>query len=177
MRTTLGRTEAGGRLAATLGLLWVGAAPFLGAGALSAQAGNGHAVTKRVLTLADARVAAEAATAEARRLSAPGGAIAVVDDGGHLVYLIRLDDTFPAAADIATAKARTAALFRRPTQVLEDAIVGGRATLLNVADAPLQGGVPLMVGGQVVGAIGVSGAASAAQDTELAVAGAAALHD
>ncbi len=132
--------------------------------------------SRPTLTLEGAKIVAEAAVAEARRLEAPGGAIAVVDDGGHLIYLERLEGTFPAGARIAEAKARTAALFRRPTQVLEDAIVGGRATLLNVADAPLQGGVPIVVGGVVVGAVGVSGAASAAQDTELAVAAAAAVH-
>lgn len=152
------------------------AAFALSAGPLVAQAGIGSSTHKPVLTLEEARIAAAAAAAQARRVSAPGGAIAVVDDGGHLVFLLRLDHTFPAAPDIATAKARTAALFRRPTKTLEDVIVGGRATLLNVADAPLQGGVPLLIGGQVVGAIGVSGAASAAQDTELAVAGAVALH-
>ncbi len=122
----------------------------------------------RVLTLAGARAVGGAAAAEAARLNAPGGAIAVVDDGGHVLYLERLDNTFPAAADIAIAKARTAVLFRRPTKVLEDAIVGGRTTLLNVADAPLQGGVPLVVDGVVVGAVGVSGAASADQDEAIA---------
>jgi glc operon protein GlcG len=142
----------------------------LGPGALAAQT-----QARAVLTLDGARQAAAAAVTEARRLNAPGGAIAVVDDGGHLLYLERLDNTFPAAATVAIGKARTAALFRRPTKGLEDAIVGGRTTLLAVAEAPLQGGVPLMVNGVVVGAIGVSGAASAAQDTELAVAGAAAI--
>lgn len=139
--------------------------------AASAQAQVSH---KRVLTLEGAKAAAAAAVAEAKRLSAPGGAIAVVDDGGHVLYLERLDNTFPAAADIAIGKARTAALFRRPTKGLEDAIVGGRTSLLAVAEAPLQGGVPIVVDGVVVGAIGVSGAATAQQDTELAVAGAAA---
>lgn len=142
----------------------------LGAGPLAAQT-QPHAT----LTLDGAKQAAAAAVAEARRLNAPGGAIAVVDDGGNLLYLERLDDTFPAAAAVAIGKARTSALFRRPTKGLEDAIVAGRTTLLAVAEAPLQGGVPIVVKGVVVGAIGVSGAASAAQDTELAVAGAAAI--
>lgn len=130
--------------------------------------------TKMALTLDGAKQVAAAAVAEANRLHAPGGTIAVVDDGGHVLYLERLDNTFPAAANIAMAKARTAALFRRPSQVLEDAILGGRASLLAVAEAPLQGGVPIEVDGAVVGAVGVSGAASAAQDTEIAVAAAAA---
>ncbi len=129
---------------------------------------------KKTLTLDGAKRAAAAAVAEATKLSAPGGAIAVVDDGGHILYLERLDNTFPAAANISIEKARTAALFRRPSKVLEDAIVSGRTTLLAVADAPLQGGVPIVVDGVVVGAIGVSGAASAEQDTQIAVAGAAA---
>lgn len=149
------------------------------AGAGNAREARGQesvlSFTRPGLTLEGARRAGEAAVDEARRIGAPGGAFAVVDDGGHLLYLVRLDGTFPAASDIATAKARTAALFRRPTSGLEDAIVAGRATLLNVAEAPLQGGVPLLVDGHVVGAIGVSGAASAAQDTELATAGAAAM--
>lgn len=131
-------------------------------------------VDKKVLTLAGARIIASAAEAEAQRLGAPSGAIAVVDDGGNVLLVERLDNTFPAAANISIAKARTAALFRRPSKVLEDAIVGGRATLLNVADAPLQGGVPIVVDGVVVGAVGVSGAASADQDQAIAVAAAGA---
>ncbi len=140
---------------------------------LSATA-DAQVSNKKTLTLDGAKRAAAAAVAEATKLSAPGGAIAVVDDGGHILYLERLDNTFPAAANISIEKARTAALFRRPSKVLEDAIVSGRTTLLAVADAPLQGGVPIVVDGVVVGAIGVSGAASAEQDTQIAVAGAAA---
>lgn len=136
---------------------------------------NAQVMEKKVLTLAGAKSVAAAAVAEATRLNAPGGAIAIVDDGGNLVYVERLDNTFPAAAQISINKARTAALFRRPSKVLEDAIVGGRTTLLAVADAPLQGGVPIMIDGVVVGAVGVSGAASAAQDTEIAEAAAAAM--
>ncbi len=134
-------------------------------------------VTQSVkLTLDGAKQVASAAAAKARELNAPGGAIAVVDDGGNIIYVERLENTFPAGAEISVKKARTAALFRRPSKDLEMAIVGGRSVLLNVADAPLQGGVPIIVNEQVVGAIGVSGAASAAQDEELARAGAAALH-
>jgi glc operon protein GlcG len=119
---------------------------------------------------------AAAAVGEAKRLGAPGGAIAVVDDGGHLLYLERLDGTFPAASRVATEKARTAAVFRKETAAFESAVNGGRVAFLgNHAATPLQGGVPIRIGGQVVGAIGVSGAASAQQDTELATVGAAAL--
>lgn len=122
-----------------------------------------------VMTLALAKQLMASAEAEAVRLKAPGGAIAIVDDGGHLVLLERLDGTFPAAAAVSTEKARTAAVFRMPTENLENAIKNGRNALLGVSVmTPLQGGVPIRVHGRVVGAVGVSGAASAAQDTEIA---------
>jgi len=134
------------------------------------------AASKPVLLLDEAKRVGAAAAAEAKRLGAPSGAIAVVDDGGHLLYLERLDNTFPAASNVALAKARTAAEFRKPTADFETAVNGGRYAFLGNREAtPLQGGIPLMIDGQVVGAIGVSGAASAQQDTELATAGAAAL--
>ncbi len=152
---------------------WLLCVPLLAGLSSSGQA---QVVNRATLTLDGAKTAAAAAVSEAKKLSAPGGAIAVVDEGGHLLYLERLDNTFPAAANIAAAKARTAALFRRPTKGMEDAIISGRTTLLAVAEAPLQGGVPLTIDGVVVGAIGVSGAASADQDTEIAVAGAAGLN-
>ncbi|MFI5318692.1 MAG: heme-binding protein [Myxococcota bacterium] len=121
------------------------------------------------MTLALAKKLGAAAEAEAARLGAPGGAFAVVDDGGHLVYLVRLDGTFPAAATVSTEKARTAAVFRMPTANLENAIKNGRNALLGVAVmTPLQGGVPVTIGGRVVGAIGVSGSSSAQEDTDIA---------
>lgn len=110
-----------------------------------------------------------AAAVEQVRKGAGTGAIAVVDDGGHLVYLERLENTFPAAAIVAFEKARTAAVFRRPTKVFEEAIASGRSALLGVAVmTPLEGGVPIVVNGRVVGAVGVSGAASAAEDEVIA---------
>ena len=125
--------------------------------------------TKPYLTMDGAKQVAAAAEREAKRLAAPSGVIAIVDDGGHLLYLERLDNTFPAAATVATEKARTAATFRRPTSVFEDAVKGGRLALLGVdVMTPLQGGVPILMDGQVVGAIGVSGAASAQQDDDIA---------
>jgi glc operon protein GlcG len=130
--------------------------------------------SKQVLTLEGAKVAAAAAVAEAKRGN-EGASIAIVDDGGNLMYLERLQPTFPMGATISTEKARTAALFQKPTKVLEDAIVGGRTPLLNAWSAPLNGGEPIVVNGQVVGAIGVSGASSAARDAAIATAGAAAL--
>ena len=140
------------------------------AAALSASAASGQ-----TLTLARAKQIAATAAAEAKRLSAPGGAIAITDAGGHLLYLERLDGTFPAAAAVSTEKARTAAIFQKPTSDFEDAIRGGRTALLGVdVMTPLQGGVPIRVGNVVVGAIGVSGAASAQQDNEIANAAASA---
>lgn len=132
-------------------------------------------VQKHVLTLSGARIVAQAAEAEAKRLNTTG-AIAVVDDGGSLLFLVRLDNTFPAGAAVATDKARTAATFRMPTKNLEDAVKNGRTSLVAVSVmTPLVGGIPLVVDGQIVGAVGVSGAASAQQDEELANVAAAAL--
>lgn len=128
----------------------------------------------KTLSLAGARIVADAAAAEAHKRNA-GGAIAVVDIGGHLLFLERLDNTFPAAATVAVEKARTAATFRRPTRDFEKAIANGRASLLGVAVmTPLQGGVPIVVNGEVVGAVGVSGATSAQEDDDIAAAAAAA---
>ena len=117
---------------------------------------------QRTLTLEGAKAIAAAAVAEATKGN-EGASIAVVDDGGNLMYLERLQPTFPMGATISTEKARTAALFQKPTKILEDAIVGGRTPLLNAWSAPLNGGEPIVVDGQVVGAVGVSGASSAAQ--------------
>jgi uncharacterized protein GlcG (DUF336 family) len=136
--------------------------------ALGLAQSAGDSAQKRVLTLAGARAIASAAESEAKRLNTTG-AIAVVDDGGSLLYLVRIDNTFPAAAAVATDKARTAATFRMPTRNLEDAVKNGRTALVAVTEmTPLAGGVPIVIDGQVVGAIGVSGAASAMQDEELA---------
>ncbi|MEZ6243117.1 MAG: heme-binding protein [Phycisphaerales bacterium] len=127
------------------------------------------------MTLELARAVIDAGVVEAGRLSA-GGAIAVVDDGGYLVCLVRLDDTFPAAAEVASAKARTAAIFRKPTKDFEDAVRAGRTTLVAVEPmTPLEGGVPIRIDGVVVGAVGVSGAHSSAEDVQIATAAADAL--
>lgn len=128
---------------------------------------------KKALTLDGAKHIIATAVAAARAKNAPGGAIAIVDDGGNLVAMERLDNTFVAAANIAIGKARTAAIFKHSTKTFEDIIKGGRTSMVALSDfTPLQGGVPLMVAGQVIGAIGVSGAASAQQDEEVAMAGA-----
>ena len=154
---------------AVLLALAAGAAPALGA----------DVADQPVLTLDGAKSIVAAAVAYAKRNGAPGGAIAVVDIAGTVIYLERLDDTFPNASEVAIGKARTAALFRKPTRAFEEAVNQGRYAMLSVpAVAPftaLQGGVPVELHGKVVGAIGVSGAASAAQDEEIASAGAARL--
>lgn len=127
--------------------------------------------TKKTLTLEGAKKAIAAAVAEAKKAGATG-VIAVVDDGGNLMALERIDGTFAAGANISIGKARTAVLFKKPTKVFEDVIGKGRTAMVAVDFTPLQGGIPIAVEGQVVGGIGVSGASSAQQDEELAIAGA-----
>lgn len=128
------------------------------------------------LTMDGARKVAEAAAAYAKANGAAGN-IAVVDEGGHLLYFMRLDGSFSAGANVSIGKARTSATFKKPTKEFEDIINKGRFTMTALPDfTPLQGGVPIMHGGQVVGAIGVSGAKSAQQDEDVARAGAAAVE-
>lgn len=126
--------------------------------------------TKNISLEAAKKVVAEAVK-YAKANNAPGGAIAIVDNGGNLVYLERLDGTFAAAAEVSVKKANTAALFKAPSAKLENSINGGRQALITVGHTFLQGGIPIMVDGQMIGAIGVSGAASAQQDEEIAIAG------
>jgi len=131
---------------------------------------------KKSITLEGARTVISGAKAFARTANAPGGVIAVVDDGGNLVALERLDGTFTAGANISVGKAKTAVMFKRPTKFFEDIIKNGRTSMVALPDfTPLQGGVPITVDGQIIGGVGVSGAASAQQDEELAMAGAAML--
>lgn len=131
---------------------------------------------KKVLTLEGAKTVAAAAEAEARKNNW-NVVIAVVDDGGHLVYLQRLDGTQTGSIDVAIQKARTAQAFKRPTKVFEEAIAGGRTALIALPGAlPLEGGLPIMVDGQLVGAIGVSGVKST-EDGQIAKAGAASIGD
>ncbi|MEO8018504.1 MAG: heme-binding protein [Pseudomonadota bacterium] len=135
--------------------------------------------THSELTLEGAHRAVAAAFAYARGHAAPGGAVAVVDAGGHTILVERLDGTFPAGADISMGKARTAVMFRRPTRGIEETINKGRDAMIPLAAitwfTPLQGGIPITVNGEIVGGIGVSGASSAQQDEEIAIAGAQAL--
>ncbi|HXE90907.1 MAG TPA: heme-binding protein [Terriglobales bacterium] len=149
------------------------------AAALMTAAASAQIAEKKSLTLEGARKVIAAAKAEAQKLNAPGGVIAVVDDGGNLMALERLDGTFAAGANISIGKARTAVQFKRPTRFFEELINSsgkGRTVMAALNDfTPLIGGVPVLVDNQVVGGVGVSGAASAAQDEELAIAGANAL--
>src|SRR5258706_2048721 len=151
---------------------WIAAALLLSA--ISAIAAGQTVTEKKSLTIEGAKKVIAAAVAYAKKNNAPGGVIAVVDDGGNLMALERLDGTFAAGATISIGKARTAVLFKRPTKVFEDIIKNGRTAMVALPDnlfTPLQGGIPITVDGQIVGGVGVSGAASAAQDEELAVAG------
>src|SRR6058998_989037 len=143
---------------------------------LAAAISHAQVAEKKVLTLDGALKVIAGAVAEAKAKNAPGGVIAVVDDGGNLMALERLDGTFAMGATISVGKARTAVLFKKPTRFFEELINKGRTAMTAVDGfTPLIGGIPIMVDNQVVGGIGVSGAASAAQDEELALAGANAL--
>ena len=131
--------------------------------------------TKHTLELADLKAIAAAAEAEALR-NQWAVSIAIVDDGGHLLWLQRLDGAPPISAHIAPAKAHTAALGRRESKVYEDVINGGRYSFLSAPDirGMLEGGVPILKDGQVIGAVGVSGVKSS-EDVQIARAGIAAL--
>src|SRR5262245_48019663 len=142
---------------------------------LSSQA---QVVEKKSLNLEGANKAIAAAVDYAKKNNAPGGVIAVVDEGGNLMALERLDGTFAMGATISIGKARTAVLFKKPTRFFEELINKGRTAMTAVDGfTPLIGGIPIIIDGQVVGGIGVSGAASANQDEELALAGAAAFSE
>jgi glc operon protein GlcG len=141
------------------------------------HADQSHVSSKCVLTLEGAKRAGEAAELYAK-VNDAAPSIAVVDDGGHLLYFARSEKGFAAAANVSIGKARTAAIFKKPTKDFEDTINKGRFTMTALPDfTPLQGGVPIIHEGQVVGAIGVSGAKSAQQDEEVAKAGAAVIAD
>jgi glc operon protein GlcG len=131
--------------------------------------------TKHTLELADLKTIAAAAEAEALR-NQWAVTIAIVDDGGHLLWLQRLDGAPAISAHIAPAKANTAALGRRESKVYEDVINGGRYSFLSAPDLKgmLEGGVPILKDGQVIGAVGVSGVKSS-EDVQIARAGIAAL--
>ncbi len=153
----------------TVSAALVAAAIVLGASTLRAA---DELAVKKVLSLSAAMKIAAAAQAEAARRGATV-VIAVVDDGGNLIVLHRLDDTQVASVEVGIGKARTAAIFRRPSKEFEDQIRSGRVAALALPGAtPLQGGVPITVDGKVVGAIGVSGN-TPQEDEDIAKAGAA----
>jgi uncharacterized protein GlcG (DUF336 family)/quercetin dioxygenase-like cupin family protein len=159
----------------TTGFTWLFAMLSVMLGLASAQT-----VEKKTLTLQGAERVIAAAKAEAQGLQAPGGVIAVVDDGGNLMAVERLDGTFAAGANISIGKARTAVLFKKPTRFFEELVNSngkGRTVMTALNDfTPLIGGIPISVDGQIVGGVGVSGAASADQDEKLAIAGATAFN-
>ena len=125
---------------------------------------------KKGLTLADAKAIAAAAEAEALK-NQWRVTISVLDDGGNLLYLQRLDDAPVGSVAVSQEKARTAFLFKRTTKSIEEAIAGGRTVMLTLPGAtPIEGGLPLLHEGRVVGAIGVSGVQSS-QDAQIAQAG------
>lgn len=134
-------------------------------------------VNTKTISLDGAKKVAAEAVKYAKANSAPGGSIAIVDEGGNLIYVERLDGTFAASADVAIQKAKTAAQFKAPSKKLEDAVNGGRNALITVGRTFLQGGIPIVYNGEIIGAIGVSGAASATQDEEIATAGSKAKID
>ncbi|OGA35054.1 MAG: hypothetical protein A3F75_02840 [Betaproteobacteria bacterium RIFCSPLOWO2_12_FULL_64_23] len=129
--------------------------------------------TKPCLTLDDCRRMIAACEAEARRNNWEV-VIAILDDGGHLLMLERMDGATPANAEIAMQKGRSAAISRRSTKMWEDRIKDGRLAMLKMPVLPVQGGIPVMYQGECVGGIGVSGVQSH-EDEQIAQAGADAL--
>jgi glc operon protein GlcG len=142
-----------------------------------AASADAQVAEQKNITLDAAKKVVAEAVKYAKANNAPGGSIAVVDNGGNLVYMERLDGTFAASAEVAIKKANTSALFKAPSVKLENSINGGRQALITVGHTFLQGGIPIIYNGQVIGAIGVSGAASAQQDEEIAIAGSKAKID
>ena len=142
-------------------------ASLFSVGSMAAQLAD-----RKALTLEVAKQMAAAAEAEAVK-NKWTVAIAVVDEGGHLVFLEKIDDTQYGSIEVAIHKAKTAIAFKRPTKVLEDAIAGGRNAILGLTAAgalPLEGGIPISLDGRIIGAVGVSGVTSQ-QDAQVAKAG------
>lgn len=158
-----------GRRVATLLTAALVAAP------LTAWADSPATLEKRVLTLAAARAIAAAAEADATARGV-GVVIVVVDDTGNVIQLTRMDTAQVASVNVGIGKARTAAIYRRPTREFEEQIRNGRIAALALVDAtPLQGGVPVVLNGRVVGAVGVSGDTPQV-DENIAIAGARAFR-
>ncbi len=144
--------------------------------AASALMASAQTFPKRVMSLEAATKIAAAAQAEAAKRGATV-VIVIVDDGGYPILLQRLDDTQVASVDVGIGKARTAAIFRRPSKVFEDQVREGRVAALALPGAtPLQGGLPIVFEGKVIGAIGMSGN-TPQEDEEIAMAGNAAAEE
>ena len=121
---------------------------------------NAQLIEKKTLSLELAKKIAEVAETEAVKNNWTV-VISIVDDGGNLVYLCRMDNTQIGSIEVSIQKARTAIFFKRPTKVFEDMVAGGRNAILSLPGVlPLEGGMPLIVKGQIIGAIGISGAKS-----------------
>jgi uncharacterized protein GlcG (DUF336 family) len=139
-----------------------------------ASSAHAQLVDHKALTLAEAKKLVAAAQEDAAKTNL-NMAIAIVDAGGHLLLFEKMDGTQTGSINIAIAKARSAALFKRPTKVFEDAVAGGRTVVLSLEGVlPIEGGLPLTAGGRVIGGIGVSGG-TAPQDGVVAAAGLAVL--
>ena len=137
---------------------------------LTAFIANAQLATKKTLTLEAAKKIAAAAEAEAAKNKFTM-VICVVDDGGHIILLEKMDGTQLGSVQVAQDKAMTALNFKRPTKALEDAVAGGRNAVLKLTGAiPIEGGIPITVDGQIIGAVGVSGGTSP-QDAQVAAAG------
>ena len=152
--------------------VWFGQLVAVVAGLLVAAAAAAQPMPTygTAINLETAKRIAAAAVVEAKKNNWPV-AIAIVDNHGVLVYYEMLDDTQTAGAHVAVEKARTSAMFRRPTKVFEDGVAGGRVAILGLTGAmPIEGGIPIIAAGKVIGAIGVSGVTSQ-QDAQVARAG------
>ncbi len=124
-------------------------------------------LSKPVLSLSDAKAAAAAAAAVATE-NGWKVVIAILDDGGNLLYLERADGTQAGSVDVAIAKGRTAIMFKRPTKAFEETVAGGRTVMMMLPGVvPVEGGLPLIYQGAVVGSVGVSGVQSS-QDGQIA---------
>lgn len=152
----------------TIGKMLVG----LSLGLCAAMAAHAQLADKKVVTLSAAKKMVAAAEAEAMK-NQWNVVIAVVDDGGHLIALQRMDGTQTGSIDVAIGKAQTAMAFKRPTKVFDE-LAKTRPSIVSLHGTMLEGGIPIKVGDQVIGAIGVSGVTSQ-QDAQIAEAGLAAL--
>jgi glc operon protein GlcG len=140
--------------------------------ALTATTVNAQVHTTYSLTQEAYKKIIEAAKQHAKKNDSPRGSIAIVDAGGYLLYLERMDNSFPLSAELAFQKARTAVLFKNESKLFEGFVNSGSPSLTTIGIVMLQGGVPIIYKGEVIGAIGVSGAKSPDIDSEIAKVGA-----